>query len=171
MAVPWGAIGQGALRAASVALTATAGECKGTIYYAVLECTGTRAAPQNAPGFDPFSLAWGWCLLGLLCGLMLGMCFDLIVRRAERSAWVWAPRVAGAASLAAAPGPPPGTQPAGRGLAAAPGLQHMPPWNQAAAAAHGGAQEGPRRVVLQRLLDKGGAVLDLDGGDWGLETR
>ncbi|CAK0848862.1 unnamed protein product [Prorocentrum cordatum] len=42
------------------------------------------------PGFGPFALAWGWCLVGVLCRLLVGLQFEQIAHRAASLASGWA---------------------------------------------------------------------------------
>ena len=57
------------------------------------------------------------------------------------------------------------------GLAAPPGLHTMPAWHAAVLAEHCITTEGPRRVILQRLIKEGDAALELLAALAGVSKR
>ena len=140
---------------AATALLAASGPCKGAIAYAIYECGGYVPPPRYTPGFGPFSLAWGWCLLGALCGLLLGLNFEHVAQRIERLLHLWQRCLC---CLSRAP-------------AAPPGLRLMPPWHSAVSSELLAAGLGPWRTILQRLSDDGDAALDLLAAAGGVTRR
>ena len=164
MSLPWAAVGQvwkaasDAAKTATVAWAASTADCKAAIshatYHVVGACGvfGAQSVPQMTPGFGPFSLGWGWCLLGVLFGFLLGLNFWEFVQRAEKIIQ-WMER-------------------ARRGLLlTAPGLNVMPPWHAVVQTELRTVADGPRKIVLQRLAEEGDSALDLLAAAGGISKR
>ena len=146
----WDAASAASSHAAGAWQASSAG-CRGAMAHAVAECGGfSLPVAQYTPGFGPIALAWGWCLVGVLCGLLIGLCFEQVAHRAASLAAGWG-RLAQA-------------------VAGPPGLAAMPPWHQTVRGELAAAA-GPRRVILQRLSDDGEAALDLLAAAGGVTRR
>ena len=151
----WGHASRAAARA-SLAWMASSAECKGAIlaslHYTTSVCGGQEPPVQHTPGFGPLALAWGWGLLGVLVGFVLALHFPLIMSIVERPVrWY--------RSLGSSAAPP------------APGLAVMQPWHRTAQAELQTAPGGPRRIILQRLVDEGDAALELLAAMGGVSKR
>ena len=48
-------------------------DCRGSIIHVASVCMGSGPLYFPTPGFAPFSLSWGWLLIGWLIGTMIGM--------------------------------------------------------------------------------------------------
>ena len=107
-----------------------------------------------APGFGPFAMAWGWCAVGALLGLLLGLHIRSCIHALEGHA---NHRVHGR-----------GEQP---GVQAPPGLQAMPAWHRCAEEAYSQCADPNRRVVLSRLLEDGDAALLFFAASTGVNRR
>ena len=146
----WDAASAAAALATKGWLASSSG-CRGAVAHAVAECGGfTLPVAQYTPGFGPIALGWGWYLVGVLSGLLIGLYFEQIAHRA--------------ASLAA------GLGRQAQAAAGPPGLTAMPPWHQTVRGELAAAT-GPRRVILQRLSDDGEAALDLLAAAGGVTRR
>ncbi|CAK0892570.1 unnamed protein product, partial [Prorocentrum cordatum] len=125
---------------ATRAWLASSAGCRGPMAHAVAECGGfPLPVAQYTPGFEPIALAWGWGLLGVLCGVLVGLYFEPLAHRA--------------ASLVAGRGRP------AQAVTGPPGLTAMPPWRPtvrgelAAATGRGSGQHrGLGRVTPSRVL-------------------
>ena len=141
------ALASNAAKSAALAWEASTAKCKGAIahsaYHLATVCGGfeEEAPTRFTPGFGPLGLAWGWCLVGVLLGLLLGLNFWDIFTRLEQIAQ----RIEGVRRA---------------GADAPPGLRPMPPWHGMVRDALAVAAEGPRRLVLLRLADEGDAALE-----------
>jgi len=151
----WGFARQAAAEAA-VTLAASSAQCKGAIihsvYHSLQVCGGYEAPVRFTPGFGPLALAWGWCIMGILLGFLLGLHFQDVVVKLE-SLVKCIQRVQRGGPLAP------------------PGLSPMPGWHWAVEAELRVAPEGPRRIILQRLVDEGDAALDLLAAAGGVTRR
>ena len=59
---------QSSRRAAFAYLAALPRDCTLASLHASMVCLGTDVAYYTTPGFGPFSLAWGWALVGVMLG-------------------------------------------------------------------------------------------------------
>ena len=111
-------------------------DCKHAVLFTASTCVGSSPA-KYVPGIGPFSLAWGWLLIGML----LGLCFWDLVQAVERlgARWMQLRDQHHEARRRA----------------------HLPLWHPAAVAALASAGNGPERVFLQRLVDDGDAALQM----------
>ena len=152
-----------AARQAALTWAAASGRCKGALtysaYHVLTTCGGYQddAPTQFTPGFGPFALAWGWCLVGVVLGVLLGLHFWDFLARLEH----FAQRLERIRRVAAA---------VPQLYGAPPGLMAMPPWHSAVQNALLMAH-GPQRVVLQRLLDDGEPALDFLAAVAGVPRR
>ena len=53
--------------------------CKLAITHTALVCSGYSPEYTALPGFPPLSLSWGWLVLGLVLGVLLGSAMVLLV--------------------------------------------------------------------------------------------
>ena len=60
-------------------LLAMPSTCKLALTHAALVCSGQTPDNVTTPGFPPLSLPWGWLLVGLLLGVLLGVTSALMV--------------------------------------------------------------------------------------------
>ena len=143
---------------ASVYWAAAPRVCKDALIFSGNICAGYEPMQYYSSGFGPFPLAWGWLLVGVLVGFLVGLhLWDLLagLERFSQRGYFEGVR---AQSLAACP------------MRGAPGL-HLPPsapapqstplWHQAACNALAVAPEGPQRNVLRRLVEDGEAALEM----------
>ena len=64
----WGMASSTSLYAYSAALPL---ECRANLIYAFGVCSGAPSLIFPTPGFAPFSLCWGWFLVGILMGMLI----------------------------------------------------------------------------------------------------
>ena len=120
-----------AVRAADVASkhwAVTPSDCRHAIVFTASTCAGVEPIRYSA-GFGPFSLGWGWMLVGWLLGLLSPQLWLLLYALGEHAARL--------PSLFTAARPP--------------------AWHMAAMAALAQAPDGPRRVILQRPCGRRGS--------------
>ena len=67
----WTFASQAAERASALSQLASK-DCRQAIVFAGNICLG-YTPPEHAPGFGPFALAWGWCAVGALVGMLVGL--------------------------------------------------------------------------------------------------
>ena len=158
------AFAAGAAREAGAAWVAASAKCKAVITHSASRvftvCGGfdEEMPVLFTPGFGPFALAWGWCLVGIVLGLLLGLHFwdfvsklDQLAQRLERVR-----RVAAAVpDLFGAP----------------PGLAAIPPWHGAVQLALAQVTDPNRRIILRRLLDDGEPALQFLAASTGSSRR
>ena len=143
---------------AAVYWAAAPRECKDALIFAGNICGGIKPLRYLSPGFGPLALAWGWLLVGVLIGLLLGLHFWDIIAGLEK----FAQRVETVRTAARNPLPhmrPP------------PGLHLLPAWHAAACNALAVVPEGPQKVVLRRLVEDGDAALELLVASAGVSRR
>ena len=124
---------------------AGAGEdCRHAIITSTSVCFGYSPA-RYSPGFRPFSLAWGWMMFGFVTGWLFALHSETLAKIAgQMLVNVWNHR-------RSCP---------------------RPAWHSAVEAALAmQTAEGPRRLVLQRLLDDGDHALQLMAATAGVSPR
>ena len=147
-----------AARHATVAWATSSSKCRAAVAFSaqhVLSTCGGFADELPAaftPGFGPFALAWGWILVGMVLGILLGLHFWDFLARLEQF-WQRIDRIRRLAAVAAVAA-------ADAEVGGAPGLAAIPPWLDAARNAFLVAQ-GPQRIILQRLVEEGDPALQL----------
>ena len=72
----WGVASSNSLAAFSAALPT---ECKSSLIHTFGICSGARPLIFPTPGFSPFSLAWGWFLVGTLIGILVMLCMYIVI--------------------------------------------------------------------------------------------
>ena len=144
----WASLSTAAVAASALWATASM-DCKSAIVFATNTCVGGRPPVAFTPGFGPIALGWGWLLVGVCIGVLVGLHF-----------WTFVDRTLGAAIRF--PSPQRNT---------APGLQIIPPWHEAVREALVATNDAHRRIVLQRLLEDGDAALDMLAAGGGMSRR
>ena len=151
----WHYAGEAAVQASGAWATVN-GPCRGAVvfstYQVLSSCMGYEPPVQYTRGFGPFALAWGWCLVGLTIGFLIGLNFWDLLGRLEQV-------------------PQRLDRVRRRFIAPPPGLQVGPPWQHAIRDALAVAIDVNHRIVLQRLLDDGDAALQLLAASTGVSKR
>ena len=120
-------------------------DCRQAVIMAANSLVG-YVVPRFCPGFGPFSLGWGWLLVGFVAGWLASLHSEALLSVLERL-----PEMA-------------------LNLVRRRRLRRAP-WHQAVEIALAQTRDGPRRVVLQKLADDGDSALQLLAASAGVSTR